>query len=297
MVFQPDFFWIARLDRETRDVRVGYSMAGEAPARSLTFPLGRGIASRVIETEQPLLVADTAQDPRLREIDPIVVEPKIRSILAVPLFVEKKVVGVLSVQSFRANAYGERQIQLLATIAQQAAIALENARHHQIATVDSLTGLYQRDYFTQRMGEEYHRSSRYGTPFSVLMLDLDSFKKINDRFGHMAGDRFLREIGTLVRSSLRGADIPCRFGGEEFCALLPETDLAGARAIAERLRSDIGALQLREGAHYLGTTVSIGIACYPLHFEGSVSGLLQKADEALYRAKREGKDRVVVADA
>jgi len=296
-VFRPDFFWIARFEPETREISVDFSMAGDAPPRSLTIPAGKGIASHVIATEKPLLISDASRDPLIRELQPVILEPKIRSVLAVPLMVERRVVGVLSVQSFREGAYGGQHISLLITIAQQAAIALENARHYQRATVDQLTGLYQREYFLQKLNEEYVRSSRYGTPFSLLMLDLDCFKRINDRFGHLAGDRFLRALGAMIRSSLRTPDVPCRYGGEEFCVLLPETDLGGARAIAERLRQDIGALQVTEGAHYLGTTVSVGIASYPIHFEGSLASLMEKADQALLEAKGHGKDQVAVAGA
>ena len=296
-VFRPDFFSIARIDHENREVHAEHSLAGEAPLRQTRFPLGQGLTSEVVTTERPFLVADALRDPRMKTIRPIVIEPKIRSILAVPMIVENRVVGVLSVQAFRENAYQEKLVPLLSTIGQQAAVALENARHYQLATVDNLTGLYQRDYFFQRLGDEQRRAARYGATFSLLMLDLDAFKKINDRFGHFAGDRFLKAVGSTMKAALRAADIPCRYGGEEFCVLLPETDLAGARIIAERIRRDIGGIRVPEGAHALSTTVSIGIASYPVHYEGSLSGLLQKADQALYTAKKQGKDRVISAAA
>src|SRR5262245_46166078 len=194
-VLRPDFFWIARYDVPTHEIRIDYSMAGEGTARAMVLPLGKGLVSYVIETEMPLLISDAVRDPRMKEIRPIVLEPKIRSVLAVPLMIENRVTGVLSVQSFRAEAYDERHVSLLSTIGQQAAITLENARHYQLATVDQLTGLFQRDYFTGRMDDEYRRSSRYGTPFSLMMMDLDSFKRINDAYGHLAGDRFLRAFG------------------------------------------------------------------------------------------------------
>jgi diguanylate cyclase (GGDEF)-like protein len=296
-VFRPDFLWIARVDMESREVSVDYAMAGNAPPRRTRFPLGQGLTTHVIETQRPLLVRDAGRELPALGLKPILLEPKIRSILAVPLLVENRAVGVLSVQSFHEGAYAERHVSLLTTIAQQAAVALENARHYQLATIDRLTGLYQRDYFFQRLEDEHRRASRYGTAFSVLMLDLDSFKRINDRFGHFAGDRFLRAAGAAIRGILRAADIPCRYGGEEFCVLLPETDGRGARAIAERIRMAIASLHVEEGGGSLGTTVSIGVSCYPDHYEGSLAGLLQKADQALYAAKRAGKDRVMLSAA
>jgi diguanylate cyclase (GGDEF)-like protein len=294
-VFRPDFLWIARVDMETREVSVDYAMAGNAPPRRTRFPLGQGLTTHVIDTQRPLLIRDASRELPAMGLKPILLEPKIRSILAVPLLVENRAVGVLSVQSFHEGAYAERHVSLLTTIAQQAAVALENARHYQLAIIDQLTGLYQRDYFFQRLEDEHRRASRYGTSFSVLMLDLDSFKKINDRFGHFAGDRFLKAVGAAIRGVLRAADIPCRYGGEEFCVLLPETDGNGARAIAERIRQSIASLRVEEGGGSLGTTVSIGVSCYPDHYEGSLAGLLQKADQALYAAKRAGKDRVILS--
>jgi diguanylate cyclase (GGDEF)-like protein len=296
-IFRPDFLWIARVDMETREVSVDYAMAGNAPPRRTRFPLGQGLATHVIESQRPLLIRDAARELPALGLKPILLEPKIRSILAVPLLVENRAVGVLSVQSFHEGAYGERHVSLLTTIAQQAAVALENARHYQLATIDQLTGLYQRDYFFQRLEDEHRRASRYGTSFSLLMLDLDSFKRINDRFGHFAGDRFLRATGAAIRGILRAADIPCRYGGEEFCVLLPETDGHGARTIAERIRQAIATLHVEEEGGSLGTTVSIGVSCYPDHYEGNLAGLLQKADQALYAAKRAGKDRVMLSAA
>jgi two-component system, cell cycle response regulator len=221
------------------------------------------------------------------------VNASVRSILAVPLLVGERVVGVLSVQSRRASAYDDHHLSALATIAQQAAVAVENARHYTLATIDSLTGLHLRDYFFRRFDEEYKRAKRYAGTFSVLMLDLDGFKDINDRQGHLAGDRYLRALGSAIKMRMRGADLACRYGGDEFCILLPETDLAGARPIAERLRLALARLVVEVEGASLRTTVSIGIASYPDHDTGEIKGLLLRADQALYQAKRSGRDRVV----
>jgi diguanylate cyclase (GGDEF)-like protein len=184
-------------------------------------------------------------------------------------------------------------MSVLATIAQQAAVAVENARHYALATIDSLTGLHLRDYFFRRFEEEYTRAKRYSGAFSILMLDLDGFKEINDRQGHLAGDRYLRALGAAIKGRMRGADLACRYGGDEFCVLLPETDLAGARPIAERLRQALAHLVVDVDDASLRTTVSIGIASYPEHDTGEIKGLLLRADQALYQAKRAGRDRVV----
>jgi diguanylate cyclase (GGDEF)-like protein len=176
-------------------------------------------------------------------------------------------------------------------------VALENARNFQLATVDQLTHLYLRDFFQRKLSEEMARARRYASSFAVLVLDLDRFKEINDRLGHLAGDRFLQRVGEVVRQTMRAADIPCRWGGEEFCVLLPETDREGARSIAERLRARIGELAMSSGGGVVHTTVSIGVACHPGDDAGEAGTLLERADRALYAAKQAGRDRVMMTGA
>jgi len=215
------------------------------------------------------------------------------STLAVPLIVEERVVGVLMVQSVLPAAYDEHHLAVLTTIAQQAAVAIENARHYRMATVDSLTGVSLRDYFFQRVKEEHNRASRYHSPFALLMIDLDGFKAINDAHGHQVGDHYLSLLGTVIRSHLRTADLACRYGGDEFCILLPETGFEGARTIAERLRQAIANLNVSTDGETAATTASIGMAIFPEHGAENLSTLLKHADQALYRAKRRGKDQVL----
>jgi diguanylate cyclase (GGDEF)-like protein len=220
-----------------------------------------------------------------------------RSLLVSPLLFEGRVLGALALESARPAAYDDRHLELLTTIVQQAALVLEDARRLERAAIDSLTGLCVRDQFFARLEEEDQRARRYGGSFAVLMADLDGFKEINDRNGHWAGDRYLHEIGAVVRDQLRAADIACRYGGDEFCLLLPQTGLAGARAIAERIRCAVSRRIVGVEGLALRTTVSIGIAVYPEHHSGDLDGLLRKADEAMYRAKRSGRDLVLPAEA
>jgi diguanylate cyclase (GGDEF)-like protein len=128
------------------------------------------------------------------------------------------------------------------------------------------------------------------------MMDLDGFKHVNDRYGHLTGDRFLQAVGDVIRASLRSADIPCRWGGEEFCILLPETDEQGATVIAERICRAIRRVQLEHEGRRLGLTASLGVATLRTGRAGPLDELIRLADEALYRAKRAGKDRVVTAE-
>jgi diguanylate cyclase (GGDEF)-like protein len=170
---------------------------------------------------------------------------------------------------------------------------LQSALDARVVAVDPLTGLPLRDHFFTRLEQEDQRARRYGGNFAVLMVDLDGFKRINDRYGHLAGDQYLREFSAAIREQLRAADIACRYGGDEFCLLLPETGRGGARAIAERIRRAVAERSVLIDGESLRTTVSIGLALYPDHDGGHLRGLVHRADEALYRAKRSGRDRVV----
>jgi diguanylate cyclase (GGDEF)-like protein len=275
-VFDVDRFLIGVLDRDTGQTR----------------PWGGGLASWVMKEKRDLRIDDLAAGARELGLDSGAADGDIRSVLAVPLLVEGNAVGVLSVQSRRPGAYDDHQLAVLATIGQQAAVAVENARHHALATVDSLTGLYLRDTFFRRLQEEHARARRYDGAYVLLMIDLDGFKGINDREGHLAGDRYLRAAGAAIRSRLRAADLACRYGGDEFCVLLPETDLDGAAPIAERLRAAIADLVVDLDAGSVRTTCSIGAAAHPDHAGGDVRALLLRADQALYQAKRAGRDRV-----
>jgi diguanylate cyclase (GGDEF)-like protein len=225
----------------------------------------------------------------------VVLDPSVRSILAAPLNVHHETIGVLCVQSPKVSAYSIDHLSVLDTIAQQAAIAIDNARNFQLATVDQLTHLYLRDFFRRKLSEEQARSRRYGSGFAVMMLDLDCFKEINDRVGHLTGDRLLQRVGEIVRETMRAADIPCRWGGDEFCVLLPETDGEGARAIAERIRIRVAETELRAGEHVVRSTLSAGIATYPNDAPGNLPALLDRADQALYAAKQAGRNRVLLA--
>jgi diguanylate cyclase (GGDEF)-like protein len=258
--------------------------------------LGQGFTAWLLESRRHVLIMDLSVDRESIQCAPVVLDPAVRSIMATPLIFNNEVFGLLCVQSPRPQAYTVDHLNLLSTVGQQAAIALENARNFQMATVDQLTGLFLRDYFYRKVSDEQVRSRRYGSTFTLLMLDLDSFKAINDRLGHLSGDRYLQRVGEAIRETMRAADVPCRYGGEEFCILLPETDVAGALKIADRIRRRIANLEVRVGRGSIRTTISVGVAAYPADYPGSIQGLIEKADQALYVAKQGGRDRVVAAN-
>jgi len=163
-----------------------------------------------------------------------------------------------------------------------------------LARTDPLTGLANRRHFMEMLEREADRCQRYLRPVSIVLLDLDHFKAVNDTHGHAAGDDVLREAARVLRSVCRDVDLAARLGGEELALLLPETESAGARAAAERVREQFGAVQHRSPAGRSFTvTASLGVATAASSCDGEA--LLQTADDALYRAKSEGRDRVVVA--
>lgn len=160
-----------------------------------------------------------------------------------------------------------------------------------LANHDQLTGLYNRRKFEDRLQEEFNRAQRYDLDLTVMIIDLDHFKHINDTFGHQAGDRVLEEIGDVIRSTTRRSDLTARYGGEEFCVALPETELDKALEIAERLRETLKKRTFQSNGEEFNVTCSIGVA--ELENEEEYSSLLERADDLLYDAKHEGRDCVI----
>jgi diguanylate cyclase (GGDEF)-like protein len=209
--------------------------------------------------------------------------------IGVPIVIYGKVEGVLALQTSRRGAFGADHLRLLESIGAQATVALQNARLYELAMVDGLTGLFVRRYFDARLEEEVQRARRYGATFSVVMMDIDNFKELNDTHGHQAGDQVLRAISSIVRREMRAVDTAARYGGEEISFILPRTGVVEAYNVAERVREQISAFQSEAG---LSVTASFGVASYPESGAADAEELLALADRALYRAKRTGKNRV-----
>ena len=255
-----------------------------------------------------------------------------RAYLNVPLVFNGRPVGALVlVEKERERHWTDDEVALATALAEQAAVAIEHARLYKRvqdqAITDGLTGLYNHRHFYERLDHEIARARRYGTPVSLLMIDLDDFKAFNDRNGHLAGDAVLRALAAVLRSELRQRlDLAARYGGEEFAVILPNTPLAatcetqmemdlsgrlagirgeepppppghadGAEQVAERIRARVAGLRLvgPDGSVLPPLTVSIGVAVFPVR-TSSPEDLVGHADAALYAAKRGGKDRVEV---
>ncbi len=284
-LFDPEGFTLLLADEGV--LRAAYRRRGERHDTK-PVPADPGLVAWLQEEKRGLC---WRQGEQVLEFAALI--PQARSALIAPFLIEQRIAGALIIESRKPEHYDEHQLAVLTTVAQQAAAALESSQQQRRATIDSLTGFFLRDYFFRRLEEEQRRARRYGGNFALLMLDLDSFKSINDSHGHLAGDRYLRSAAAAIRAQLRSADMPCRYGGDEFSLLLPETDLEGARTIAERIREAVGRLEIEAEGALLRSTVSIGLAAFPEHSIDEGKDLLRRADEALYRAKRAGRDRVV----
>jgi diguanylate cyclase (GGDEF)-like protein len=216
----------------------------------------------------------------------------------VPLVFQERFIGALEVvDDDTSRTWQENEILLLRTVANQVSVAINHAdlyaQMQQQALTDSLTGCYNRRSFEMQFDRELQMATRLHQPLSLLMLDLDRFKQLNDTVGHDAGDDALRKLADCFREELRGVDTPCRFGGDEFALILPQAYSDGATVVAERLRTRIEQIEIPGFGHL---TASIGIAAYPLH-GASRAALVSAADMALYSAKRAGRNRVAVFDA
>jgi diguanylate cyclase (GGDEF)-like protein len=218
-----------------------------------------------------------------------------RSIIYLPLNVTDRIIGSLILASRKLNAYNRRQIKLLERVASQIAAPVENAQLYalveQRSRIDELTGLFNRRHFEELLKEEISRHSRYGEVLSIFILDLDNFKSYNDVYGHPAGDILLNQIGKIIKGSLRNVDKAFRYGGDEFVAILPQTDKDDAYVVAERVRGQLaGEMEKRA----INVTCSIGLASYPA--DGVlISELVDVADTALYYAKRTGGNRIYLS--
>jgi diguanylate cyclase (GGDEF)-like protein len=256
--------------------------AGEQACR--TFRSGEGVCGRVFQTGAPLIVNDINDAEAFVEAATSFVE----SIACIPMKVHGEVIGVINVTNKKHDApFTGEDVNLLTAIADQAAVAINKAQLWELSVTDSLTGLHIRRYLLSRLNDEMLRSRRFGHHLSVVLCDIDFFKRVNDTHGHNVGDRVLQHIARLFQKEARAVDHVARFGGEEFILLLVETDKAAAMLAADRLRRRIEESAVPDVPP---VTLSLGVATFPEDGE-LVEALLRKADLALYHAKQGGRNR------
>jgi len=269
------------------------------PASVSAVRVGEGVSGEVIDTGKPVMVTDLRIAGR--KAAPAERRYKTNSFISYPIMIGGRKVGVLNVtDKSSGGVYDEVDLSLLEIIGPQVALALERAEWQERATefqlmsiTDSLTGLPNRRYLEERLAEELNRSKRYDSPMSFLMIDIDDFKAYNDKNGHQAGDVALQITAHCLKGALRAVDIASRYGGEEFCILLPETGITEAGTIADRIRHRVSTTEFPHGkAQPLGhVTISVGVSTFTKNIDTS-ENIIAAADRALYQAKSMGKDRV-----
>ncbi|MBK7864074.1 MAG: diguanylate cyclase [Archangiaceae bacterium] len=172
----------------------------------------------------------------------------------------------------------------------------ETERLYELSLTDGLTQIANHRHFQDRLRDEFRRAQRYDDPLALILIDLDHFKDVNDRHGHLVGDQVLKEVAVAIKKSVRETDFVARYGGEEFAVVLPKTQLAGALTVAERVWLDVGALRLGAPPGF-AITASLGLSGYPSRTIVSAEQMVRCADEALYRAKREGRNKIAIYQA
>jgi diguanylate cyclase (GGDEF)-like protein len=220
-----------------------------------------------------------------------------RSVMLVPMETHGKTTGLLSAESPRAGAFVDQDERFLAVLARSAAMALENAilhrRTEELTIIDDLTGVYNYRYFAAKIDEEKRRAARYDQPLALIMIDIDWFKRFNDNYGHEVGNQVLIGMAGVIKRCVRDVDILCRYGGEEFIIILPQTVEREALRIAERIRSEVESAEFGGGGGIpaLKVTVSVGITSFPENRRNEEE-IINAVDQALYRAKGSGKNTV-----
>lgn len=257
-------------------------------------PVGGGVVGLVAERGTPVVVTPDRSSAR-----PSVAEPDFPIALAIPLYSEDRITGVIGLYRNGQRAFTREDYETVIFLAEQGGVAIENVLLHdearRLSITDGLTGVWNRRYLQMQFRQVLATSMRFNRPFSVLMLDLDHFKAVNDSFGHQRGDAILIEFAHRVSAILREVDTFARYGGEEFICLLSETDVGGALTTAEKIRDVIKTEPFAGvGEEPVRITTSIGLAAYPDHAD-TYQGLVEAADRALYQAKQDGRDRVKVA--
>jgi diguanylate cyclase (GGDEF)-like protein len=284
--------WMFTSTRDSLQPTRSVGMGADQPT---AVQIGDGVVGFVAERATPVLLP-SAGGPRSSRN-----EPSFPVAIAVPLYSEDRIMAVLATYRHDPEArFTPEDLETVVFLAEQGGVAIENVRLHEeaqrLSLTDGLTGTWNRRYFQMQFRQVLATATRFERPFSVLMLDLDHFKQLNDKHGHQRGDAILIEFSQRVKHTLREVDTFARYGGEEFICLLSETDSEGATTTGAKIRE---AIKLQPfggiGDEPVYVTVSIGIASYPEH-GNSFHELVETADRALYRAKESGRDRVEVGD-
>jgi len=288
------------VDEEKSELVVKGSKGLIRDENEIRVKIGEAIAGWVAKEGEVLLVNEVEKDPRFEKF----LHPdkyKTTSFISIPLKVEQKVIGVMNVTDKLASTkvFTEDDLRYLSLIAHQTIAQIENIRLCErlsaLAVTDPLTELFNQRYFQEHLTQEIMRASRYGHALSLIMFDIDHFKQSNDKYGHPAGDKVLKQATRVMRENTRHVDIICRYGGDEFMIILPDTDLEGAQFVADKIRKVIetqGLTEAEDGLN-LNITLSGGVGAYKKGL--SKADFISEVDKALYKAKSEGRNRICTA--
>ncbi len=288
--FRFDHIGIGIFDYVRKDIEIKAEAGITAKALGMRIPLGVGILGRVARTGESALVQTTGE----ASIQGVL--PDSRAVLCIPITYGETLLGVLNVESRQEDAFSPEDVLIMNTLADLLATALHNSfvfqKLQQQSITDGLTGIKTRRFFWEALSSEWKRASRSGRPFSVVLIDLDKFKEVNDTLGHLEGDLVLARVGRLLEQKCRQSNVVARYGGDEFIILMPETGVEQAQVLAERLRLWLSTDPMLQ-EHLI--TGSFGVASFPVHgFTGEE--IIRVADAGMYVSKHAGGDRVSTAD-
>src|SRR5437868_11966949 len=298
--FRPDTWSLLMVDEVTDELYFAIAVGDASESlKSVRLKVGEGIAGWVAKHGEQLIVPDVYTDPRFAKRIDEVTQWETRSIICVPLNSKHRVLGVIQLVNVDMKGFGDQEIFFLQALCDYAAIAIENSRAvekiQELTITDDCTGLYNARHLYKTLETEVYRSSRFGYEFSILFIDLDHFKQVNDTHGHLVGSKLLAEIGYLIKAQLRLIDYAFRYGGDEFVVLLPQTGKDPALVVARRLRDSFRKSKLLKDENLnLNIRASIGVASYPEDAK-SAHEIIRQADEMMYEVKNSSRDNIAVS--
>jgi diguanylate cyclase (GGDEF)-like protein len=300
-VLRPDTWSLLLMDMEKHELYFQIATGTGAEAlKDVRIQLGQGVAGWVAQSGEAVVVPDTTKDSRFFSRVDEKTKMATRSIVAVPVRFREQCLGVIElINCIGPEGFSQRDLALLEALADYAAIAIENARHvqriHELTITDDCTSLYNARHMNFMLDTEIYRSHRYAFEFSLIFIDLDHFKNVNDTFGHLMGSKLLGEIGQAIKDKCRMIDLAFRYGGDEFVILLPQTSKENALGVAHRLHKLIReTVWLKDANLNIHISASIGVASYPTDSRTKAE-LLHLADEAMYLVKNSTRDCVAAA--
>ncbi len=298
--FRPDTWSLLMVDEQKAELYFAIAVGEASEAlKNVRLKVGEGIAGHVAKYGEKLIVPDVSSDKRFSKRIDKMTQWETQSIICVPLKSKLRVLGVIQLVNVNMNHFTEAESFFLQSLCDYAAIAIENARSveriQELTITDDCTGLYNARHLYKTLESEVYRSSRFGYEFSVLFIDLDHFKHVNDTHGHLIGSKLLAEIGYLIKAQLRLIDFAFRYGGDEFVVLLPQTGKDSALIVARRLRDSLrSSMFCKEEGLNLNVRASMGLATYP-HDAKSPHDIIRQADEMMYMVKNSTRDNIGIA--